>query len=237
MHSGDLSRPLGRHFPKLIRRFAADQAGLAFMEFALLLPILMMLLLGGIELVNVALTHQQLSRMATQTADLAARYRSSIDETDIVTLFDATSLSHDLPAFDERGRIVLHSIVNNNNGGHWIRWQRCSGGLNYESSYGSAEDGSINDGDPTNDDDIPEVDGMVVLWPNTVLFAEVVYDYEPLFSLTQVISRLAPVFQPRRLSYRSAFIARELTLQNVTNTSNMSVADQDLCPWNPLPST
>jgi Flp pilus assembly protein TadG len=195
------------------------------MEFAFALPFLMVALLGGLELVHLALTHQQLSRIATSTADLAARYRSSIDEVDVNTLFMGSQMSASFDDFDTNGRIVLSSITRNaGDTGHWIRWQRCEGNLARASEIGE-------EGDGEDDDTIDEVNGMIVTDPNNVLVAEVTYRYTPWFfpASSSILSSIAPIFTERDITYTSAFIARELTLRNITNTTGLSDGDRRLC--------
>ena len=234
-------RPLTLRSRRKIRKASADDGGVAFMEFALALPFLCVTFLGGLELVNLAIAHQQISRVATSTADLAARFRSSIDETDVETLFLGSRLALRLADFDTRGRIILSSVTANQPipsgtggdpvpNGHVIRWQRCEGNYNSTSSIGGEGDGLYTDGTPWNE--IPTIDGMEVLWPNTVMFAEVTYQYEPIFgtggSLMQSISSL---FETREIKYRAAFIARELSLQTITNTTEIPDGELSRCPW------
>ena len=198
-----------------LRRIRRDVGGVAFIEFALALPFLLVTLLGGLELVHLALTHQKLSRIATSVADLAARYRSSIDETDVNTLFFGSQLSAQVDEFDMRGRIILSSVTRNAaDDGHWIRWQRCTGNsLVATSDIGEEDDGRL-------DTSIADVNGMVVTAPNNVLVAEVTYQYQPWFlPASGTLVSIAPVFRPRDITYTSAFIARELTLNGLTNTT------------------
>ncbi len=202
-----------------------NESGVAFMEFAFALPFLMVALLGGLELVHLALTHQQLSRIATSTADLAARYRASIDEVDVNTLFMGSQMSASFDDFDTNGRIVLSSVTRNaDDDGHWIRWQRCEGDLARASEIGD-------EGDGEDDDTIDEVNGMIVTDPNNVLVAEVTYRYTPWFFpvRSSILSSIAPIFTERDITYTSAFIARELTLRNITNTTGLSDGDRRLC--------
>ncbi|MBV7256736.1 pilus assembly protein [Pacificimonas sp. WHA3] len=219
---------------RLGRRARNDESGVAFMEFALTLPFLTMSFLGGVELVNLTVKHQQMSRIATTTADLAARFRSSIDETDVETLFLGARLALKDAEFDERGRVILSAITafqpdgDGNSNGHQIRWQRCDGDYDIVSTIGGEGWGVDEEGEPTGE--IPLVHGMEVLWPNTVMFAEVTYVYEPIFGAGGFLSDISEVFEEREISYRAAFIARELSLQTITNTTNIPEPDLSTCP-------
>jgi hypothetical protein len=201
-------------------RLADETRAVAYMEFAFALPFLMVTLISGIEIVHLALTHQQLSRIATSTADLAARFRSSIDETDVNTLFLGARISASFDDFDARGRIVLSSITrNDDDDGHWIRWQRCDGdNTDYESKIGAEGDGE--DDDTISTEDV----GMLIDTGNNVMVAEVTYRYTPWFFpvTTPMLRGVAEVFTERDISYRSAFIARELTLNSITNTTGIT---------------
>lgn len=195
---------------KTLRRFRRDDGGVAFMEFALSIPFLLITMLGGLEIINQALTHQQMSRLAAQTADLAARERVSISDGKVNTLLYGALLSITLPDFDDKGRIVLSSFTRNQElgtdglpTGHWIRWQRCEGDGNYPSAYGV-------EGDGRGDDSIEDVDGFLASAGNAVIVAEVSYPYEPMFKATGILSKVSPLFQPRELTYHAAFIARDL---------------------------
>ncbi len=215
-----------RWFRNWLLPLRRDESGVAFMEFAYALPFMMVTLLGGLELVHLALTHQQLSRIATSTADLAARFRSSIDETDVNTLFLGARLSATIDDFDDNGRIILSSVTRNPaDNGHWIRWQRCEGNASVaDSAIGAAGEGEL-------DTSIPDVNGMVITSPNNVLVAEVTYSYTPwFFPITSpILAKIAPVFVPRDISYTSAFIARELTLNSITNTTGLGSSDIATC--------
>lgn len=212
-------------FGKRLRGLGKSESGVAFIEFTYALPFLMLTLLGGLELVHLALTHQQLSRVATSTADLSARFRSSIDESDVLTLFLGSRMSASLDDFDENGRIILSSVTRNNaDNGHWIRWQRCEGNLARTSNIGASGDGMT-------DTSIADVNGMLITDPNNVLVAEVTYRYTPwFFPVTSgVLTKIAPVFTQRDITYTSAFIARELSLNNITNTTSMPDSQKALC--------
>ncbi|MGQ0660288.1 MAG: TadE/TadG family type IV pilus assembly protein, partial [Sphingosinicella sp.] len=61
-------------------------SGLAYVEFALALPVLLTLGLFGLETANFAMAHLRVSNIAVMTADNAARIRDNIDEADVIDL-------------------------------------------------------------------------------------------------------------------------------------------------------
>ncbi|MBZ6378506.1 hypothetical protein B5C34_12540 [Pacificimonas flava] len=210
-----------------LKRLAGDRSGVAFMEFALATPVLMMTTLGGFELVRLALINQQLSSVAVLTADLAARYKDGISEADVNSLFLGSRLSLSIDDFNSNGRIILSSITENEDvdedgnpvpDGQWIRWQRCVGNGDFESAYGEQGAGQY-------DDEVPDIDGFTAIDPNTVMIAEVYYDYAPSTPAGRILQPIAAVYEERTLHYNAAFIARELELNTVSNVGTPSLCD------------
>ena len=109
-------------------RLATDQSGLALLEFALSLPILLTMGLAGTEIAHMALTVERVNQIAMLTADNAARVRDSIDETDVNQIMTGAKYVGQSINFSANGRVILSDIQNNPlNSGQWIRWQRCAG--------------------------------------------------------------------------------------------------------------
>lgn len=204
------------------RRLWRNRSGIAAVEFALGLPIFVTLLLSGLETVNLILAHQQVSRIAISTADLAARYRGSIDEADVKQLFLGARLSADSIDFKSHGRLILSSVMRNAaNSGQWIRWQRCEGQLASAVGVNGAQDAGKSDslvpfiryrsGDSS---------GMVLSPGDNVMSAEATYAYQPLF-----IGSMAGT----QIRYAATFIVRELALPTLTNTTGLAAAQEALC--------
>ncbi|WP_267414411.1 TadE/TadG family type IV pilus assembly protein [Sphingomonas sp. GC_Shp_4] len=130
---------------------AANRSGLALVEFAFALPLLLILGLGGIETAHFMSASLRLSQIAMTVADNAGRVRTSIDEADINELMVGAKKIGEPISFSTSGRIILSDLEQRTNvtGGattvttdnpngyrQWIRWQRCAGALNVTSSYG-----------------------------------------------------------------------------------------------------
>jgi hypothetical protein len=96
--------------------------------------------------------------------------------------------------------------------GQWIRWQRCEGGGNFSSAYGPEGTGKY-------DDSLPDLDGFTAIDPNNALVAEVYYSYTPQNAFGTLLSSMSELFETRTLRYESVFIARELELTSVTNST------------------
>ena len=199
----------------LARRLGACEGGLAFIEFAMALPVLVTLGLVGLETANLAMAHLRVSNIAMLTADNAARVRDSIDEANVIELLTGAKMTGDSIEFRQNGRIILSSVEPNQAGfngtstGQWIRWQRCDGARNVSSNYGPQGTGQNNAslqavGPPGN---------RITAGPGTaIMLVEVVYRYQPLVSES--------IFGNRIIRYESAFNVRQRTNQAIQNLGN-----------------
>ena len=200
-----------------LRDLAGSNSGLALTEFAFSLPILLVLLLGGLETANFALTHLRVNQIAMTVADNAGRVRTSIDESHIYEVFAGADLTGQSIKFADNGRIVLSSLQPNGltggAEGQMINWQRCHGELDIAAAYGSEGLGKT---DSALEEGMGPAGNKIVSAPGTaVMFVEVTYEYEPLFWKAGMDSQ--------RIRYESAFNVRERTNQNLTNTQALTV--------------
>lgn len=172
---------------RAIRRLASSNAGVAAVEMALGLPLVLMLGLWGAELGNLAITHMRVSQIAMQLADNGSRvgdislleslrvYESDIN--DILKGAEIQSGNLDLFA---HGRVVISSleVVPGTASTQYIHWQRCKGTRVFQSAYGpegTGMDGSL-DGMGLPGSEVTAAEG------DAVIFVEVEYAYQPLVS-------------------------------------------------------
>jgi len=120
----------------LSRLSLRNNCGGVMIEFGFAMPILVLLMLGGVELGRYVLLHQKLDRTAMTVSDLVARVQSvSVDEVD--TIFTAANLV--MAPFDlgGRGRVFVSS-VKEDSGSPKVIWQRSGAGtLSITSEVGS----------------------------------------------------------------------------------------------------
>lgn len=203
-----------------LRRLRRNTQGVSIIEFALSLPILLVLILGGLESANYALAHLRVSQIAMTVADNAGRVETTMDEIDVSEVFAGAELVGQAIDFEANGRIVLSSLQPNNlsgaDEGQMINWQRCFGDLaDVPPSYGVEGDGrtdnSLAAGMGPSGNQITSADGTAVM------FVEASYDYQPIIVGLNVIGE-------RQIRYESAFNVRGRTNQSITNTMALAVS-------------
>jgi hypothetical protein len=165
------------------RALARDRSGLALVEFALSLPLLLTFSLVGAELTNYIVTRMRISQIALHLADNAARIGSgsqlqakTINEADINDLLVGADLQAGDLDLVANGRVIISSMEPDpaNAGKNRIRWQRCSGAKgSITSSYGPA--GTTNLAGMGKD-------GRLATAPTdgVTMYVEVYYEYKPL---------------------------------------------------------
>lgn len=170
----------------LLRRLRADQRGLALLEFALALPVALVIILYGVEISNYGLSILRVHQIAATAADNAARVRDSINEADVNEVLLGGKIVGEAMDFAGRGRIVLSSVTPNGRtgttAGQMILWQRCTGALNSPEAqprYGTqgkgTTDGSLQSMGATG--------RQIAASPGSaMIFAEATYRYRPIFS-------------------------------------------------------
>jgi len=166
-----------------LRRLIRDTRGVALLEFALSLPILLALSLTGAELTNYIISRMRVSQIALHLADNAARIGSgsqlqakSISEADINDLLTGAGLQSGELALFTHGRVIITSLEPDpaNSGKNRIRWQRCRGAKTAQlSAYGNAGATNLNGMGKAGRLATAPTDGVT-------MYVEVYYEYQPL---------------------------------------------------------
>lgn len=204
-----------------LKTLAADRSGVSMVEFALALPLLAMLGLGGLEYMNFVLANQKLERASSVTADTIARNTIAPSEKsfhDTLKSVDQVGKPFKVSA---NGRTILTGVIGVNQDGEVVNkvvWQRCGGQLASVSSQIGSE--------WTETDDYG--DGPDVILPNNVVLqqnqmvvvAEVGYRYEPLINVRNLIGA-SPDGVIRQ---RSMFVTRGQAIPNITPSAGITPA-------------
>jgi Flp pilus assembly protein TadG len=165
-----------------------DRRGGVMIEFAFAMPILILLLLGGVELARYMLLHQKLDRTAMTVSDLVARV-TSVDKADLDTVLNAAYLVMSPFDLTDQGVVIVSSVRGNSGSGTpEVQWQRCgAGNLTATSEVGTPGSNAT----ISNPNLVTATDGIVV--------GETFFHYEPWFIKmipSTTIHHIA-VFRPR----------------------------------------
>ncbi len=108
-----------------LRRFARDTKGVSAIEFALILPVMVTLYLGGVELSNMAIVHRKAVQVASTAADLVAQ-DSQISNAEMADVF--TALNAILSPFSPtRATIRITSLTADSSNIARVDWSDAQG--------------------------------------------------------------------------------------------------------------
>ena len=176
-------RDPGSRIRRSIVALTRDRSGISIVEFALCLPFLVGLGMGGIEIAHMTSVNMQISQIALSVADNASRLGQSensavaptVAETDVdAVIFGAMQQGASLDV-EQHGKIILSSLEVDDAvspPAQLIRWQRCAGELPRGSSYGEQGDEVAGIGRQ----DLTASNGQAIM------FVEVFYTYQPIFA-------------------------------------------------------
>jgi Flp pilus assembly protein TadG len=170
-------------------RLLRNRRGTVLVEFAIAVPVLLLLLLGGIELGRFVLLNQKLNRTAMTVTDLVARVQT-VDTTELDAIFAAANISMSPFEFGNRGAIVISS-VKESSGLPQVIWQRSGGGTLSVASGVGAQGGNATLSDNAL---VDEINGIIV--------GEAYYEYRPWFLklIPAAVLRQQAIFQPRQVN-------------------------------------
>ncbi|MEQ1549000.1 MAG: pilus assembly protein [Chakrabartia sp.] len=177
-----------KKFISIFKKLRADQSGMALIEFAYTLPILVPMAMWGGELANYATVKMRVSQVALQIADNGSRIgegsvlaSKQVTEANINDILTGAGLQASTLNIYTNGRVYVSSVepvANPNTTARYkIVWQRCRGAGGQPSVYGQQGDTNLTGIGPT---------GRKATAPDTgkVIFAQVSYTYQPLFGAT-----------------------------------------------------
>ena len=120
------------------RDFLRDRRGVAFTEFALILPLFIGVAVGGIEIANLMLVNMRVQRLATQMANIVAQRGASqrpLSEDQVYDVLAAMDVAAAPLDIRRNGRVVLSAVLGEDTNADntadvsRIKWQRFDGGL------------------------------------------------------------------------------------------------------------
>ncbi len=166
-----------------------DRCGSVAAEFAMALPVLVLIALAGVDIARFALLYQKLGRTAGTIADLVAQ-AETLSESELAQLFMASAPVMAPFALDERGVVIISSVAASGEQPPRVLWQR----------HGAGQLGGISSilGAETAVASLPQ--GFLLRPGESVVVGEVFYDFSPLF--------MGVLIHDRRLYQRAMFRPR-----------------------------
>jgi Flp pilus assembly protein TadG len=169
------------------KRFSQADDGMSLAEFAIMLPILTTLLLGGVDVGRLAFLQQKLDRAASTVGDMVSQGQT-ITTAQLNDIFNSVApVIQPFPIGP--GVVIVTSVGASGGAAAAINWQRSGGGsLSATSAIGR----------PGQAPTLPT--GFVVRDGETVIVAESFYNFTPIFLPTTVLPRLIyhrAMYRPR----------------------------------------
>jgi hypothetical protein len=165
------------------------QDAVSTVEFALVLPVFMILGLYGTEIAHMATVNMTVSQIATSVADNASRLGQTdnsavtptVTEADVDSVMNGAIEQGAAIGLQANGRVILTSLERDSaTGKQYIHWQRCAGTLDRDSRYGN--DGLLNGLVGTAIAGLGRNALVRADAGKSVMFVEVYYEYQPLFA-------------------------------------------------------
>lgn len=108
------------------RTFRRDHSGLAAVEFAFILPVMLVLVFGAIEITDAVICKSDVSDAASASADLIAQ-ESSVGTADMTNVFSAiNAMIYPFPTSNLK--VVITSVIDDGHGGAKVDWSKANTG-------------------------------------------------------------------------------------------------------------
>ena len=179
-----ISRRLTGSLADRLRRMAADQSGVSAVEFAILLPLMMTLYLGGVEISQAVGADRKVTLVARTTADLVAQAASITpnDKDNIMNAGKAVLIPYD----SSKVSIKLTNVTIDSTGRATVCWSQT-----YPTGT-QAESGDVSSKIPTS----------LKVPSTTLIWSEVAYQYTPTigYVVTGTLNLTDQIFMRPRLT-------------------------------------
>jgi Flp pilus assembly protein TadG len=174
-----------------------DRRGAIAVEFAVVAPVLVALMIGTFEVTRYVLLHQKLDRMAVAASDLVSQ-GETITVTQLTDIFAATELIAEPFTIGADGVVIVSSVYRQTGTSTTkVAWQRSGTGTLAATSTVGAQGATAT---------MPS--GFALKEGESVIVGEVFYQFRPMF---------APNLVPAsRLYHRAVFRPRRGTLDTIT---------------------
>ena len=173
---------------RILHRFLRKQDGIAAVEFALFLPILLTMFIGVVEITRYIIITQKTEKAAVTMSDLVAQ-SDDVSTSDLDILVEAAGEVMKPLDFSTSGFVIVSSVSRVGSNPATINWQYTGGGDFTQSSQIGFQGGAAT------------LPAGFTLDPNEgVIVAEVYFSFDPLFTGALLPSRTiyrVGVYKPR----------------------------------------
>lgn len=155
-------------FGRVISRFCQDYSGIAALEFALLVPFLLALYLGALEMSQILTVDRRVTLLANAAADLVAQ-TETVNNDELANIYELTEAIL-YPYEASKVSVVITSVVADEDNKTTVDWSWSKSGLNPEDAPTSHAEGASYT--------LPG-GGKLTHAYSSVIIAEVSYPYRP----------------------------------------------------------
>jgi Flp pilus assembly protein TadG len=179
---------IARQLRDTLTSLRKDCRGIAYVEFALALPLLLMLFMGSVEFTRCLIITQKVEKAAITMSDLVAQ-TESVTTTQLDNLMLSVRQLMEPFTFADQGYVIVSSIRKTAGNNPTVTWQYAGGGAWTQSSQiGTSGNAAALPAGFTMDDG------------ENVIIAEVYYNFSPMLG-TQILNNMRmyrfAVFRPR----------------------------------------
>jgi Flp pilus assembly protein TadG len=155
------------------KRFLSCEQGLAYLEFALSLSLLLILFVGSVEVTNYVLVIQKLEKTVSTVTDVTTEANPNNDPLTTSQMSQLMSAVVDMMspyAFGPKGIVIVTDVTQAGANNPVVNWQYCGGGtLSATSRIGTSIGGPAT---------LPS--GFTMIAGEEVVIGEVFYNYTPI---------------------------------------------------------
>lgn len=154
---------------RILEALGRDRRGSVLVETAMAVPVLAVLLLGGVEITRFVLLNQKLERTSATMGDLVSR-SVRVFAADLPDIFTAAGFTFEPFDLAGDGRVIVSSIYRTSGTSPRIIWQRAYGAGSGASTFGVQGADAV----------LPA--GFEVRTGENVIVSEAFFDFVPLFT-------------------------------------------------------
>jgi Flp pilus assembly protein TadG len=147
--------------PRWVSRFASDARGVSAVEFALLLPLMLTMYLGGSEVASAIAASRKVTLVSRTIADLASQ-SSKITAANMTNILNASAAVIS-PYKSSNLKVTVSQVKIDANGAATIEWSETLGGTKHSTGAGVT---------------LPPALNVVNTW---LIWSEAEYTYNPIF--------------------------------------------------------